>query len=305
MRTVYCCLTHIIYKEINMPTIENFATVSYTSGGVAATRTSNLAEIELTSSLSFTKTTLGDTYTPNTPITNILSVTNTASTPVTNITITDDLGTYTPAGIAEVTPLDYVAPARLLINGQDTTAQLTVTTNADGSVTFSFPTLPAGATANIVYNTLPNDVAPRGTAASINTTATLTSDSECSNATATASIGTADVADISVVKTMSPNPVICGEAVTYTIRIYNYGNIPAENVRLTDTFTPAPEGITVSRNGVVLSDAEYTYADGTLTVPSAASTADTIPAATFTRDTTTGVVNVVPGVVEYVIVGTI
>jgi spore protease len=42
-----------------MATIENFATVSYTSGGVAATTVSNTAEIELTSSVALTKETLG------------------------------------------------------------------------------------------------------------------------------------------------------------------------------------------------------------------------------------------------------
>ena len=41
-----------------MATIENFATVSYTSGGVAATRTSNIAQIELESSLLFSKLSL-------------------------------------------------------------------------------------------------------------------------------------------------------------------------------------------------------------------------------------------------------
>ncbi len=287
-----------------MPTIENFATVNYTSGGIAATRTSNLAEIELTSSLSFTKNTLGDTYTANTPVTNILSVTNTATAPVTNIVITDNLGTF-PFGAGELTPLTYVEPARLLINGQDATAQLSVDATAAGSVEFTIPTLAPGATANIIYNTIPNQYAPLGATTSIDTSAALTSDSDCADGTATASITPAAAADIDVVKTMSPNPVVCGDTVTYTIRVYNYGNTPAENVRLTDTFTPAPENITVSRNGLALLDTDYSYVDGTLTVPIATAAGDTVPAATFTRDANTGVVTVVPGVVEYVITGTI
>ncbi len=287
-----------------MPTIENFATVSFTSGGVAATRTSNLAEIELDSSLSFTKTTLGDTYSANTPITNILSVTNSSSAPINNIVITDDLGTFA-FDATELTPLTYTEPARLLINGQDATAQLVVDTATAGSVQFTIPTLAAGATANIVYNTLPNQFAPLADGSAINTEATLTSDSDCANGTATADISIASTADIDVVKTMSPNPVVCGETITYTIRIYNYGNTPAEDVRLTDTFTPAPENITVSRNGVTLLDTQFTYTGGTLTVPAATETGDTVPAATFTRDPVSGVVNVVPGIVEYVITGTI
>ena len=45
-----------------MATIENFATVSYTSGGISETKVSNLAEIGLESDISFTKSTLGETY---------------------------------------------------------------------------------------------------------------------------------------------------------------------------------------------------------------------------------------------------
>ncbi len=287
-----------------MPTIENFATVNYTSGGVAATRTSNLAEIELNSSLSFTKTTLGNAYTANTPITNILSVTNSSASPVTNIVITDDLGTFT-LDATELTPLTYVEPARLLINGQDATAQLVVDTSTAGSLQFTIPTLAAGATANIVYNTLPNQYAPLAAGSVINTSATLTSDSDCADGSATADIAVTEAANIDVVKTMSPNPVVCGDTVTYTIRIYNYGNTAADDVRLTDTFTPAPENITVARNGIALAPTDFSYTDGTLTVPVSTATGDTVPAATFTRDTVTGAVNVVPGLVEYVITGTI
>ena len=287
-----------------MATIENFATVSYTSGGVAATKTSNLAEIELDSSLSFSKTTLGTSYTAGSPVTYILSVTNGATAAVTDIVITDDLGTFTP-DTTELTPLSFVEPALLLVNGQDATAQLTVDGSSPSTLAFTIPTLAPGATANIVYNALPNAFAPLETGATITNTATLTSSSDCADGSATATITVTEAADIEVVKTMSPNPVICGDTVTYTIRIYNYGNTPAEDVRLSDTFVPAPENITVSRNGVLLVATDYNYVDGTLTVPAEGTDGDTVPAATFTRDAVTGEVSVTPGVVEYVITGTI
>ena len=285
-----------------MATIENFATVSYTSGGVSATKISNLAEIELDSSLSFSKTTLGTTYSANTPVTYVLSVTNSSTAPITNVVITDDLGTFT-LDTTELTPLTFVEPALLLINGQDSTAQLTVDSTTAGSLVFTIPTLAPSATANIIYNALPNEFAALASGSFITNNATLSSDSDCADGAATATVTVADAADIEVVKTMSPNPVVCGDTVTYTIRIYNYGNIDAENVVLTDTFTPAPENITVYRNGVMLEGTGYTYIDGTLTVPATAG--DTVPAAVFTRDATTGEVSVTPGVVEYVITGTI
>lgn len=285
-----------------MATIENFATVSYTSGGVSATRTSNLAQIELDSSLSFSKTTLGSTYEGGAPVTYILSVTNSSTSPVTNVVITDDLATFTE-GTLTLTPLSYVSPALLLIGGQDASASLTVDDTAAGALTFTIASIPAGATANVVYKATPNEFAPLSLGSILTNTAELTSDSDCADGTATASVTVAEAASIEVVKTMSPNPVLCGEAVTYTIRIYNYGNADATDVVLTDVFTPAPDTISVQRNGVLLEATGYTYADGTLSVPSA--DGDTVPAATFTRDATTGEVGVTPGLVEYVITGII
>ncbi len=287
-----------------MPTIENFATVSYTSGGVAATKLSNLAEIELDSSLNFSKTTLGTTYTADSSVTYILSVTNGSTANVTNIVITDNLGTFA-VDATEYTPLTFEEPALLLINGQDTSAQLVTDTSVAGSLTFTIPTLAPGATANIIYNARPNEFAALATGSTIVNTAELTSDSDCADGSAAATVTIADAADVEVVKTMSPNPVVCGDTVTYTIRIYNYGNIAAENVQLTDTFTPAPENITVYRNGVAVATTDYTYVDGTLTVPATGTTVDTVPAASFVRDATTGEVNVTPGIVEYVITGVI
>ena len=287
-----------------MATIENFATVSYTSGGISETKVSNLAEIGLESAISFTKSTLGETYGEDDVITYILSMTNTSASTITSVSITDDLGTFI-FGTLELSPLTYTAPALLLIDGQDVSAQLTVDTSTAGSLVFSFPALPAGATANIVYRAAVNEYAPLDVNASVTNTATLTSDSDCADGTASATITAVSAANVSVFKQMSPNPVICGDTVTYTIRIYNYGNIAAENVVLTDTFNPAPENITVSRDGVLLIGTDYTYVNGTLTVPSTAQSPVTVPAATFVRDATTGIVNVTPGMIEYTITGTI
>ena len=287
-----------------MATIENFATVSYTSGGVAATATSNTAEIELTSSVTLTKETLGETYTGDSDITYILSIRNTSSSPISTITITDDLGTFS-FGATELTPLTYTGPAILLINGIDTTASLTVDSTASDALVFTIPTLAAGAVANIIYKAVPNEFAPRGSAASITNTAILTADSSCADAEASATVLTLDAAELTVVKQMSPNPVVCGDTVTYTITLYNYGNIPAENVRVTDVFSPAPTDITVTRNGITVPATDFSYIDGTLTVPALTSDADTVPAATFTRNTETGEVTVSPGIVEYVVTGTI
>ncbi len=287
-----------------MPTIENFATVRYTSNGTALTRVSNIAEIDLTSSVTFQKATLGSEYESGGTVTYILTVSNTSGTPLSALSVTDNLGTFTE-GTLTLTPLTYVGEALLLVDGQDVTAQLTVDSSNPASLVFTIPALAAGATANIIYKAAINEFAPLELDASITNTATLTTDAECANGTASATVTVAEAADVSVLKQMSPNPVVCGDTVTYTIRIYNYGNAPAEDVQLVDAFDPAPTNITVSRNGVLLPATGYTYEGGVLTVPPTGGTLDVVPAATFSRDAETGEVTVIPGVVEYVITGVI
>jgi len=288
-----------------MPTIENYATVNYTSNGVAATKVSNLAETQLESSVSFTKATVGDVYGDESVITYILTINNTSSTVLNNISITDNLGTFTE-NTMELTPLTYAPPALILVNGNDMSNQLTVDSSNSGSIIFSFPSIAPGSTANIIYRAAVNEYAPLSENSTIVNTATLTSDSECANGIAEATVTAALEANVSVFKQMSPNPVTCGDMVTYTIRVYNYGNIAAENVQLVDAFDPTPTNITVSQDGTLIPAAAYTYENGVLTVPSAVTqTPITVPAATYTRDPDTGIVSVNPGVVEFVITGTI
>ena len=287
-----------------MPSIENFATVSYTSGGITETKVSNIAEISVESAVGFTKTSVGNTYNDNSILTYILTVTNSSGSEITGSTITDNLGTYT-FGATELTPLEYVAPAVLLINGQDVSAQLGVDSSVQGALTFTIPSIPAGATANIIYKAQVNDFAPLAIDSTIVNTSTFESNSECADTSASSTVSVANMANIQIIKQMCPNPVICGDTITYTIKIYNYGNTAAENVVLTDDFNPAPTNITVSRDGVLLLGTEYTYVDGTLTVPSATGTAVTVPPATFTQDPVSGIITITPSVVEYTITGTI
>ena len=287
-----------------MATIENFATVRYTSNGIESTTVSNLAEIALESSVSLSKTPLSATYGSDTVLTYILTVQNTSGAPLTNVRIEDDLGTFA-FNAAEITPLTYAGDAILLINGQNVTAQLAVDASSPSSLSFTVPSLPAGATANIVYNAQINEFAPLELDTTIVNTATLSADAECADGTASATVTAETGASVSVLKQMSPNPVVCGDTLTYSIRVYNYGNAAAENVQITDAFDPAPANITVTRNGVVVPATEYTYEAGVLTGPAVATEGDTIPAATFNRDAVSGVVSVIPGMVEYVITGTI
>ena len=249
-----------------MATIENFATIRYTSGGVTTTAVSNLAEVELESSITLTKNPLRESYLESSLLTYILTVQNTAATALTGIRIEDDLGTFS-FNAGELTPLTYGGNSVLLINGQDASAQLTVDSSDPSSLVFLIPSLAAGAVANIIYDATVNEFAPLESDGSITNTATLTADSDCASDTATATVNAQIGANVTVFKQMYPNPVICGDTLTYFIRLYNYGNAIAEDVVLTDAFDPAPASITVSRNGVLLNATDYTYVGGVLTVP--------------------------------------
>ncbi|MBQ8332058.1 MAG: DUF11 domain-containing protein [Clostridia bacterium] len=287
-----------------MAIIENFATVRYTVGGVTETAVSNLAEVALESSVSLTKVPLGSTYGDDSVLTYILTVQNTSGAPLAGVRIEDNLGTFL-FGTMELTPLTYGDNAILLIDGQDSTSQLTVDSSEPSSLVFTVPMLAAGATANIVYNAVVNEFAPLEVDSTIINTATLSADTECAEGTASATVTAESGANVSVFKQMSPNPVICGDTLTYTIRIFNYGNTAAEDVQLSDAFDPAPANITVIRNGVPVPATDYTYENGVLTVPADTADGDTVPAATFIRDPETGIVSVTPGMIEYVITGTI
>ncbi|MBY6878921.1 DUF11 domain-containing protein, partial [Clostridium botulinum] len=59
------------------------------------------------------------------------------------------------------------------------------------------------------------------------------------------------VADVEVIKTGSPNPVMSGETLTYTIDVSNLGPGDAQNVVLTDTIPPEITGAEFSTDGGV------------------------------------------------------
>lgn len=287
-----------------MAIIENFATVRYTSGGVTETTVSNTAQVSLESSVTLTKVPLEGTYEAGSLLTYILTVQNTSGTTVTGTVIEDNLGTFS-FGTQALTPLEYGENAILLINGQDATASLGIDASSPSALRFTLPPLPAGTTANVIYNARVNDFAPPELGGTITNAATLTSDEECASAEAEASVAATVGASVQVFKQMSPNPVVCGGTLTYTIQVSNYGNANAEDVQLIDNLDPAPDNLTVTRNGVPLVATEYTYENGLLTITAGSATGDTVPAATFVRDPVTGVVTVTPGTVEYVITGTL
>jgi uncharacterized repeat protein (TIGR01451 family) len=78
------------------------------------------------------------------------------------------------------------------------------------------------------------------------TVSSTTTDSQPANNTATASVNVVASADLSISKTASPNPVIAGQQLTYTLTVTNNGPDPAVNPVVKDTL---PAGDTFQKEG--------------------------------------------------------
>ena len=129
--------------------------------------------------------------------------------------------------------------------------------SVDGGVTFN--PWPGSFNIGTLLNGETSTILIRGTVAAsasgiISNTAEVTSttpDPNPDNNTSTVDIEVNALADISVIKTGSPNPVISGETLTYTIDVSNFGPSLAENVTLSDVIPPEIIGAEFSTDGGV------------------------------------------------------
>lgn len=287
-----------------MPEITNRASLTYSYGqsGTVAQALSNVASITLNGAITGSKTSLGSTYRNGDDITYIITLQNTSQTPKTDVQITDNLGTYVLAdNTTTATPLTYVGPAQLYINGNPS-GELTPTVTPS-NIIFTVPLIPAAGNVVIVYKVLVNEYAPLATGGTIVNTVSYAGSEACNDFSVDNTVTVEDIADVKILKTMSPDPIVCGAPITYTFTLSNYGNTDATNIVLTDTFSPAPATITVTLNGVVVDASEYTYTGGVLTY-GAGTTPLTLPAATFTTSDT-GAVTVTPSVSTVIVSGVI
>lgn len=282
--------------------ITNRAQLTFQYGTLTGNALSNVATTTLQGPLSIEKTAVGDSYNGTDEITFVLSFTNTTTATFTNLVISDDLGAYNvPGSTAAATPLDFIGPAALYINGAFV-SYIQGQTGQNG-VTFNVGSLGSGDNAIIVYKTNVNDYAPFASGSTITNTAVVTADGLAESASAQSTVDIGEYADVSIVKTMSPDPIQSGDTITYTFALYNYGNTDATNVVLTDAFSPAPVISNISINGNSIPATEYSYVGGVLTLPVGTNTL-TIPAATYTQSST-GLVTKIPGLVTVTVVGTL
>jgi uncharacterized repeat protein (TIGR01451 family) len=139
---------------------------------------------------------------------------------------------------------------------------------ATGSIQATLGSLESGLTATfeLVVRVLPETA---GATVVSNTaqvaTASIDTNPDNNSATASATVNAPpdDIADLQVTKSDSPDPVLVGETVTYTVTVLNNGPDAAANVVLTDTL---PAGVTFisATDGAVPVNGVLTYNVGAL-----------------------------------------
>ena len=284
-----------------MAQFTNQAQLSY-NGAVV---NSNVAVGEILEVLSASKTAVMNDYTRNDDVTYVISVVNSGTSPVTGLTVTDDLGGYA-FGAETLYPLEYVeGSVRLYING---VLQAAPTVTAGPPLVFSGITVPAGSNLMIIYEADVTRFAPLNTDGSIVNTALIAGAGLPSTVTVTETVVPEQEPELTITKFIEPVPVTENGTLTYRFLIQNYGDTEAvatDNVAVSDTFDPILNNLTVTLDGVTLTEpADYTYDAATgvfATVPGRI----TVPAATYVQDETTGAWVITPGVTELVVTGTV
>lgn len=266
---------------------------------------SNIAYGEILDVLAATKTAVEGIYAPGELVTYVVTLRNTGATTLTGLTVTDDLGGYAFGG-GTVYPLTYEdGSAALFVNGVPQAAPA-VTLGPPLVVTGI--SIPGGGDAVLVYQARANAYANPAEGGTIVNTVTVTGDGLSAPITATETVTAATGPELTITKSITPTQVVDNDRVTYTFVIQNTGNTPVvatDNATVTDTFDPILTGLTVTFNGVPLTEGiQYTYDEATglfATVPGQI----TVPAATYTQDPVTGAYTVNPGVATLVVTGTI
>lgn len=154
----------------------------------------------------------------------------------TNLTYTFNVSNSGPSAAVNVKVSDLL-PATLSVVSVSSSVG-TCNAGSPGSVptTCNFDTLASGAAATMTIVALVNPSVPAGTLLSNNATVTSeTVDNDNSNNLATSVTTVITSADLTIVKSDSPDPAVAGGSLTYLLRITNLGPSWARDVVVSDT----------------------------------------------------------------------
>lgn len=285
-----------------MAQFTNQASISY--NGVTAD--SNIVTGEITQVLAVSKTSVSGNYRRGEVLTYAVGITNTGAAAFDGLTVTDDLGAYT-VGSTTATPLTFAGGTVLYyVNG---ILQASPTVTAGPPLSISGISVPAGGNALLVYRAVVNGYAAPGEGGSIVNTVTVSGGGLTEAVTATETVTADTAALLSITKALSPTVVAENGQIVYTFTIQNSGAEAADaaaELIVSDTFEPilrAP--ITVTLNGETwVETGNYSYNAETGAFATVSGRV-TVPAATYTQDTATGLWSVTPGVTVLTVTGNI
>lgn len=283
-----------------MARFTNYATLSYTGG----TTQSNTVVGELVETLSATKAAVWEVYGAGGRVTYVVSLVNSGTAAMTGLTLTDDLGGYAFGG-GTVYPLAYVnGTVRYYVNGVQ---QAAPTVTAGPPMTVTGLSVPAGGSAQIIYETRATAYAPLGQEATVTNTVTVTGPGILTPVTAQATVANEVGLDMQIAKALSPVMVQENGQLTYTFVIRNSGALAAtaaDQLVLRDTFDPRLRNLTVTADGTAwTAGTNYTY-DAATGVFASLPGQLLVPAATFTQNTD-GTWTTTPGTVTVTVTGTV
>ena len=280
----------------------NQATLTHGGG----TTVSNTTVGELLAGVTLDKTALSTDYTRYDSLCYLVTLTNTGTTAYNGLTLTDTLGAFTPeGGTTAVVPLSYITGSLLYYIDGVAAASPTVTVGTD--LTVSGINVPAGSTATLIYEVRVNEYAPLAAGSTIINRASVTGAQITEPTADTSTVPVRASTDLTIAKALCPPTVAPDGTLSYTFIVQNTGNTAQDDGTLviSDTFTPALQGLTVTLNGEPLAEGTgYTYNTATGAFSTAAG-AVSVPAATYTTDPATGVVSVIPGVTVLTVSGTV
>lgn len=285
-----------------MATIYNRATMTYNN----ITTSSNIAQGNLVEALTASKTAITDSYNPGDVVTFVLSINNTSSAAFSGLSISDNLGAYSFGTSGSLVPLDYISNSvRYYSNG---VLQSAPTVVEGPPLNISGVSVPAGGNTLIIYAARVNEFAPLNCDAAIDNSARISGASLAAPIVVSGSVRRECGLQLGITKSIYPDSVVEGEAVTYTITIQNTGNTAAvatDNVVISDMFSPILNITGVTFNGAAwTSPANYSYNQATGLFTTLAGQI-TVPAATYAQDATTGVWTLTPGISTLRITGTL
>ena len=199
--------------------ITNQANVSSSVSDPSLTNNSASAvtTVDPVADLSITKTDSPDPVSSGEQLTYTLNVSNSGPSPATSVSVSDTL----PGSVTY----------------ESTTPSQGSCSHASGTVTCSLGTIASGANATVQIVVRPTSGSSITNQASVSSPV---SDPVLVNNAASATTTVDPVADLSLTKTDSPDPVLSGQQLTYTLTVSNAGPAAAPSVSLSDSLPAGP-----------------------------------------------------------------